>query len=127
MLYEESRFGGTLRAGWKLLRLAVQSALKDVTVHGADDLATLNRLLGEGVDLLLVNRVLDYGFDSETGAELIADLPVANPIFAHYVVSNYPEAAGRSGRRRGAARDSASGRSAHRASNRSFAKRLGDR
>ena len=45
------------------LRMAVSRAAKGAQVVAADETAELDRLLSEGVDLLLFNRVLDYGFD----------------------------------------------------------------
>jgi two-component system, chemotaxis family, chemotaxis protein CheY len=74
------------------LRMAVQKALSDVVVTLADDDRDLQRLVSAGVDLLLVNRTLDYGFSAEGGAELIRHLRAGDPSIKAMLVSNYPEA-----------------------------------
>jgi CheY-like chemotaxis protein len=73
------------------LRLAVQKAGRDVKVVAADDDAELQKVLEAGVDLLLFNRVLDYGFDEEEGVELIRRLRAKNPTLKMMLISNYPE------------------------------------
>ena len=60
--------------------------------HAADDTAELDRLLSEGVDLLLFNRVLDYGFDESEGVAIIRKLRASHPNLKMILVSNYPEA-----------------------------------
>jgi len=74
------------------LRMSVQRAVTDVVVSMADDDKDLATLISGGVDLLLVNRTLDYGFTSEGGAELIKHLRLENPALKAMLVSNYPEA-----------------------------------
>jgi len=74
------------------LRMSVQKALQDVVITMADDDSDLQKLIAAGVDLLLVNRTLDYGFASEGGAELIKHLRAENPELRAMLVSNYPEA-----------------------------------
>jgi DNA-binding NarL/FixJ family response regulator len=74
------------------LRMTVQRALQDVVVTMADDDGDLQKLIGAGVDLLLVNRTLDYGFAHEGGAELIKHLRTGHPDLRAMLVSNYPEA-----------------------------------
>ena len=49
------------------LRMAVAKGRRDVQVLSADDSESLERLLDTGVDLLLFNRELDYGFDEREG------------------------------------------------------------
>lgn len=58
----------------------------------ADDSADLKRLLDDGVDLLLLNRQLDYGFDETEGVELIQKLRKLYPQVKTMLVSNYPDA-----------------------------------
>jgi hypothetical protein len=72
--------------------MTVQRALSDVSVVMADDDQELQKLLRAGVDLLLVNRTLDYGFSQEGGAELIKHLRMDHPELRAMLVSNYPEA-----------------------------------
>jgi hypothetical protein len=74
------------------LRMSVQKAARDVTVSMADDDADLQKFIRAGVDLLLVNRTLDYGFATEGGAELIKHLRMDHPDLRAMLVSNYPEA-----------------------------------
>src|SRR3954467_14535177 len=74
------------------LRIAVARAGKDVQVLSADDGRELNRVLEQGVDLLLLNRQLDFGFDEDEGVALIRKL---RPHYANVkmmLVSNYPDA-----------------------------------
>ena len=74
------------------LRMAVSGAERGVQVVSADDSRELQGLLDEGVDLLLFNRVLDYGFDEHEGVALIRRLRARYPRVKMMLVSNYPEA-----------------------------------
>lgn len=74
------------------LRMAVSRAAKGAQVVTADDTASLDRLVFEGVDLLLFNRVLDYGFDEDEGVAIIRKLRAAHPNLKMMLISNYPEA-----------------------------------
>ena len=74
------------------LRIAVSRAERDIQVLSVDDDSDLKRLLNEGVDLLLLNRQLDYGFDEDEGVALIRKLRAAYPGVKTMLVSNYPEA-----------------------------------
>ena len=75
------------------LRLAVARAVKDAQVVFADDQHTLNKLIDNGgVDLILFNRQLDYGFETDEGVELIKRLRAKHPALKAMLVSNYPEA-----------------------------------
>lgn len=74
------------------LRMAVSRAAKGAQVVAADDTAELDRLLNEGVDLLLFNRVLDYGFDESEGVAIIRKLRASHPNLKMMLISNYPEA-----------------------------------
>jgi hypothetical protein len=74
------------------LRIAVSRVGKDVQVLSADDARELNRLLEQGVDLLLFNRQLDFGFDDDEGVAVIRKLRPHYPTVKMMLVSNYPEA-----------------------------------
>ncbi len=74
------------------LRLAVSRALKEARIVAADDQQELEEVLGDGVDLLLVNRQLDWGFDTTDGLKLIQTLRERHPTLKMMLVSNYPEA-----------------------------------
>ena len=74
------------------LRMAVAKVGRDVQVLSADDAEELKRLIASGVDLLLLNRQLDYGFDEDEGVELIRKLKSSYPFIKTMLVSNYPDA-----------------------------------
>ena len=74
------------------LRIAVSRAAKDVHVVMADDTRELTQALSDGVDLLLLNRQLDYGFDDHEGVAVIRKLRPHYPNVKMMLVSNYPEA-----------------------------------
>jgi two-component system, chemotaxis family, chemotaxis protein CheY len=74
------------------LRMAVSSAATGVKVLAADDSDELQQVLKEGVDLLLFNRQLDFGFDETEGVAVMRKLHQTNPEIKMMLVSNYPEA-----------------------------------
>jgi two-component system chemotaxis response regulator CheY len=74
------------------LRMAVSRAIKDSSVLMAEDDASLQKQIQGGVDLLLVNRQLDWGFSTEDGVQLIQQLRTNHPQLKVMLISNYPEA-----------------------------------
>jgi two-component system, chemotaxis family, chemotaxis protein CheY len=74
------------------LRMATSKALPGAHILMVDDDAELRRLLADGLELVLVNRVLDYGFQDETGVDLIRRYRSEFPGGRYMLVSNYPEA-----------------------------------
>jgi hypothetical protein len=74
------------------LRIAVSKVERDVTVLSVDDDTGLKRALDGGVDLLLLNRQLDYGFDTHEGVDLLRRIRASYPSVKAMLVSNYPEA-----------------------------------
>ena len=74
------------------LRMAVNSALGSARIVEADDEQLLKRVLDEGVDLILFNRLLDWGFDTNEGVELIRRLKQSHPNVKTMLVSNYADA-----------------------------------
>jgi hypothetical protein len=74
------------------LRMTVKRAEPLADVVMVDDQTELKRALDEGVDLLLVNRELAYGFDEELGVDLIKRLRPIHPRMKTMLISNYPEA-----------------------------------
>ena len=74
------------------LRMAVTSALRGATVLAADDARELDMLLLQGVDLLLMNRELGWGFDESEGVDVIRAMRARHPNVKMMLVSNYPEA-----------------------------------
>lgn len=74
------------------LSMAVKSAVKDALITAADSEAELRQEIAAGADLLLLNRVLDYGFPTSNGVELIRTLSAAHPTVKIMLVSNYADA-----------------------------------
>jgi hypothetical protein len=74
------------------MRMAVSSADRSAHVFPVDDDSDLSRLLGDGVDLLLINRELPYGFDETFGVEMIRKLRATHPQLKLMLVSNYADA-----------------------------------
>jgi CheY-like chemotaxis protein len=58
----------------------------------ADDASELNQLLEQGIDLLLLNREMPYGFEDAEGVGLIRKLRTKHPSIKMMLVSNYPDA-----------------------------------
>ncbi len=74
------------------LRMIVAKAGRDIQVLSADDENELKQLLDRGVDLLLLNRQLDFGFDDDEGVAVIRKLRPHYPNVKMMLVSNYPDA-----------------------------------
>ena len=72
--------------------MAVSSADRSVQVLAADDSGELSQVLAQGVDLLLLNREMPYGFDDSEGIDLIRKLRTKHPGVKMMLVSNYPDA-----------------------------------
>jgi DNA-binding NarL/FixJ family response regulator len=75
------------------LRVAVSRAVKDAVIVRVDEQAELHALLDNGsVDLVLMNRQLDWGFDTTEGVEIIRWLRDKHPAVRTMLVSNLSEA-----------------------------------
>jgi CheY-like chemotaxis protein len=74
------------------LRLAVRSADKSAQVRLVDGEEELQAALREGADLVLVNRVLDFGFAENGGIEMIQRLRALYPAVKFILISNYADA-----------------------------------
>ena len=74
------------------LRLAVNKAIPGVQIVAADDDHELKAVLDAGVDLVLFNRQLDYGFDDPEGVSVIRKLGRFYPATKMILVSNYADA-----------------------------------
>jgi hypothetical protein len=74
-----------------LMKSAVSRAVPGATITSVDDQAGLKRHVHADA-VLLINRVLEYGFDTDCGIELIRTLAQSEPRPAMMLVSNLPEA-----------------------------------
>jgi len=74
------------------LRMAVSSADRGITVSMADDTRELNAALEAGVDLVLLNRELGWGFEQSLGVDVIRGLGRMYPKTRFMLVSNYADA-----------------------------------
>ena len=74
------------------LRMAVGNAIKGAKVLMIDDDEDLTRAVNDGVDLLLFNRVLEFGFSADLGVDLIKRFRQAHPDLKMMLVSNYADA-----------------------------------
>ena len=74
------------------LRIAVASAGTGISIVAADDQEALDVALQNGAELVLINRILDWGFDEPEGVALIARLRQAHPQVKTMLVSNYVDA-----------------------------------
>lgn len=74
------------------LRLAVSKALPGCQIIGADNQAQLDKVLTEGADLLLINRLLEAGYTHTEGLALITQLKSSHPQLRLMLVSNFEDA-----------------------------------
>lgn len=74
------------------LRLAVKAADQGVQISSAESTAELQQALDAGVDLVLFNRQVDYGFETYEGVDIIRQFRATHPNAKMMLVSNYPEA-----------------------------------
>jgi len=74
------------------LKMAVRSARSDAAVVYAEDAHELRAALDGGVDLILFNRELGYGFDEKEGVDIIRWLKPNYPTLKMMLVSNYADA-----------------------------------
>src|SRR5258706_6065319 len=74
------------------MRIAVASAGPAVSVVSVDDEEGLTAALTNGVELALVNRIIDWGFEEQDGVALISRLRRTHPNLKTMLVSNYPDA-----------------------------------
>ena len=74
------------------LKMAVSAAERGTQVVAVDEEARLQELIKDGLDLLLFNRILDFGFPEEEGIEVIRRLRAQHPNLKMMLVSNYADA-----------------------------------
>jgi CheY-like chemotaxis protein len=73
------------------LMMTVRRAVDGAQVVMVDDDQQLAELLKKGVDLVLMNRELNYGFDESFGVDVIRRLRAAHPHVRMMLVTNYPD------------------------------------
>ncbi len=74
------------------LRMSVRKAVPDVEIVSADDGRELTKALEVGgIDLVLFNRELGYGYDPDTGVEAIRALRPTHPDLKMILVTNYDD------------------------------------
>jgi DNA-binding NarL/FixJ family response regulator len=74
------------------LRMAVSSAERGITIGMADDSQELKAALDGGVDLVLLNRELGWGFEQPLGVDVIKTFRSSYPSTKFMLVSNYADA-----------------------------------
>ena len=74
------------------LRMVISKARREARVTMVEDEAELEQAIAHGADLLLINRVLDWGFAEADGPALIRKLRENHPELKMMLVSNYEEA-----------------------------------
>jgi DNA-binding NarL/FixJ family response regulator len=72
--------------------MAVKAAGENVALSSVDDNAALEQALKVGVNLILFNRELDYGFEPATGIEMIRVLKPQYPQVRMMLISNHADA-----------------------------------
>jgi len=72
--------------------MAVSQADRSIKVLAADDSDELSKVLADGVDLLLLNREMPYGFEAGLGVDMIPQLRKSYPHVKVMLISNYAEA-----------------------------------
>ena len=75
-----------------MLRSAVKYAAAGSDVQMLNDQEAVDSAVEAGTSLLLINRVLDGGFEDEQGVELVRKLSKSHPTVRTMLVSNFPEA-----------------------------------
>jgi CheY-like chemotaxis protein len=84
---------GHCGADGSYLRMAIKRAIGESETLIAEDSQELSEALAtKQIDLILFNRQLDYGFDSDQGVDVIRALRLSHPNAKMMLVSNYPEA-----------------------------------
>ena len=74
------------------LMVHIRRAIDGAHVSLVDDAQELDELLNAGVDLVLFNRELHYGFEESMGVDVIKRLSETHPQVKTMLISNYAEA-----------------------------------
>lgn len=73
------------------LTMAVRGAVPDAQVIRVVDDATTDKLLAEGVDLLLINRAMEHGYSAEIGTDYLKALKQKAPGVKMMLITNFPD------------------------------------
>src|SRR5258706_6321147 len=74
------------------LRIAVASAGTAVSAVCIEDDEQLTVAMENGAELVLINRIIDWGFEEQEGVALISRLRRTHPNLKTMLVSNYADA-----------------------------------
>ena len=74
------------------LTMAISGAIPGAKVIRVTDDAGTDKLLADGVDLLLVNRAMEHGYSEAVGTDYIRKLKAKNPAVKMMLISNYADA-----------------------------------
>ncbi|MGE5610786.1 MAG: hypothetical protein ACM359_16165 [Bacillota bacterium] len=75
-----------------MLQSEIESILGSVEVYACNGEGELKEVCDRGVDLVLFNRELNWGFEDRSGVEAIRKLKGEHPEVKMMLVSDYPEA-----------------------------------
>ena len=74
------------------IQAQISQILDNADVAMANDPDALSAVVDKGVDLLLFNRELGFGFDDEQGVDVMAELRESHPDVKMMLISDYPDA-----------------------------------
>ena len=74
------------------IQAQISQILDNADVAMANDPDALSAVVDKGVDLLLFNRELGFGFGDEQGVDVMAELRESHPDVKMMLISDYPEA-----------------------------------
>ena len=74
------------------IQAQITQILDNADVAMANDPDALDAVVGKGVDLLLFNRELGFGFEDEQGVDVMAELRESHPDLKMMLISDYPDA-----------------------------------
>ena len=73
------------------LTMAVTAAVPGAKVIRVTDDKSTEKLLADGVDLLLVNRAMEHGYSAESGTEYLKLLKAKAPGVKMMIITNFAE------------------------------------
>ena len=74
------------------LRMAISGAAPGTRVVMVDSDEELETAIGKGIDLLMLNRKLDFGFEATDGVDPLRQIRSRRPGQKIMMISNYPDA-----------------------------------